>query len=168
MRKLVMRPAIREDIPSIVEVNLTSKARSELMGFSAPEFWIFSTPEALTRVWGKGNRLKDGFEIIVAEKAGRVVGFIVFKKEHDCIDIDNLDVTKDEQGKGIGRALVSHVENIAMTSGYSLMKTDTTENAQGVPWKSYGFWTKMGYRDTGKRLRTNWDFKTIPFIKSLK
>ncbi len=147
---------------------MSSKTRSELVGFSAPEFWIFSSPEALTGVWGKGNRLKDGFEVIVAEKDGRVVGFIVFKKERDHVDIDNLDITKDEQGKGIGRALVAHVESIAKSCGYSLMKTDTTENAQGVPWKSYGFWTKMGYKDTGERLRTKYDFKTIPFIKNLK
>jgi GNAT superfamily N-acetyltransferase len=168
MSKLAIRPAIRKDIPSIVEVNLSSKTRSEIAGFSAPEFWIFSSPEALTSVWDKGNRLKDGFEVIVAEKDGRVVGFIVFKKERDHVDIDNLDIRKDEQGKGIGRALVAHVESIAKSCGYSLMKTDTTENAQGVPWKSYGFWTKMGYKDTGERLRTKNDFKTIPFIKNLK
>jgi GNAT superfamily N-acetyltransferase len=168
MSKLAIRPAIRKDIPSIVEVNLSSKTRSEIVGFSAPEFWIFSSPESLTSVWDKGNRLKDGFEVIVAEKDRRVVGFIVFKREHDYIDIDNLDITKDEQGKGIGRALVTHVENIALAGGCSLMKTDTTENAQGVPWKSYGFWTKMGYKDTGERLHTKWSFRTIPFVKNLK
>jgi len=112
--------------------------------------------------------LKDGSEVVVAEKDGKVVGFIVFKRERDWVYIDNIDIIKDEQRKGIGRALVAHVENIAITNGYSNMKTDTTQNAEGVPWKSYGFWIKMGYRDTGKRLPTKWDFKTIPFVKNLK
>jgi GNAT superfamily N-acetyltransferase len=168
MTGLVIRPATREDIPSIVEVDLSSKTRSEIAGFSAPEFATFSSPRRLIKVWVRGNELRDGFEVVVAEKEGKVVGFIVFKREQDYVDIDNLDVTKNEQMKGIGRALVDHVEKIALDNGYSLMKTDTTENKAGVPWKSYSFWTKMGYRDTGERLRTKWSFKTIPFTKKLK
>lgn len=111
--------------------------------------------------------MKGGFEVAVAERDGRVVGFIVFKRERGYVDIDNLDVRRDEQGKGVGRALVAHVEGVARECGFSLVRTDTTENAQGVPWKSYGFWIRMGFRDTGERLRTEYDFKTIPFIKNL-
>ena len=61
-------------------------------------------------------------------------------------------MTKDEYGKGIGRALVTYIENLVKSKGYNLMKTDTTENVNGRPWKAYGFWRKMGYRDTGERL----------------
>jgi ribosomal protein S18 acetylase RimI-like enzyme len=168
MSRLVIRPAIREDILSIVEVYLSSKTRSEVAGFTAAKFATFSSPSKLKRVWAGGNRLKSGLEVVVAEKDRRVIGFIVFKKDHDYVDIDNLDIRKDEQRKGIGRALVAHVESIAKSCGYSLMKTDTTENAQGVPWKSYGFWIKMGYKDTRERLHTKWGFKTIPFMKNLK
>jgi hypothetical protein len=48
------------------------------------------------------------------------------------------------------------------------MKTDTSENAMGVPWKAYGFWRRMGFKDTGDRLSTKYDFKEIPLIKELK
>lgn len=48
------------------------------------------------------------------------------------------------------------------------MRTDTTENANWEPWKSYDFWLKMGYEDTGERLPTDYDFKEIQFIKRLK
>ena len=47
------------------------------------------------------------------------------------------------------------------------MKTDATENADGVPWKAYRFWIRMGYEDTGKRLPTAHEFKEIPLIKRL-
>jgi ribosomal protein S18 acetylase RimI-like enzyme len=104
----------------------------------------------------------------VAEKNRKVVGFIVFKMECDYCYIDNIDIARAEQRKGIGRALVTHVEDIARAKGLYSMKTDTTENAKGVPWKSYGFWTRIGYKDTGERLTTKWDFKTIPFVKNLK
>jgi GNAT superfamily N-acetyltransferase len=114
------------------------------------------------------NKLKDGFEVFVAEEKGKMVGFIVFKIEHDCGYIDNIVVVKEEQGKGVGGALVEYVECIAKSKGCCLMKTDTTENAYGVPWKAYGFWTRMGYEDTGERLRTDYNFKEIPLIKKLK
>jgi len=162
-----IRKATPNDIVSIVQASLASTTKEETEGFSAAEWTTYSSPEELRKVWDEENRLKDGSEIIVAQKNGRIVGFIVFKQEHDFVYIDNIDVAKEEQGKGIGRALVTCVENIARMNGHSTMKTDTTENAQGTPWKSYGFWTKMGYEDTGERLPTKWSFKTIPFVKRL-
>jgi len=42
------------------------------------------------------------------------------------------------------------------------------QNAEGIPWKSYGFWTKIGYEDTGERLTTKWNFKIVPFVKNLR
>jgi len=168
MRKLVIRAATPDDIPSIVKVSLASTTEEEVQGFSAPEWVTFSSSEELSKVWVEANRLKDGFEVIVAEKNGEIVGLIVFKMEPDHGHIDNIDITEDEQRKGIGRALVEHVENIAKAKGLSLMKTDTTENIEGVPWKSYGFWIKMGYKNKGERLPTKWNFKTIPFDKRLE
>lgn len=112
--------------------------------------------------------MKDGFEVFVAEDEGRLVGFIVFKMEHNYGHIDDIVVSKTEQRKGIGSALVAHVESIAKAKGCYLMKTDTTENASGVPWKAYSFWTKMGYENTGERLPTNYGFKEIPLIKRLR
>jgi len=160
--------ATANDITSIVNVSLTSTTKEETNGFTAPEWTTYPSTEELSKVWAEANRLKDGSEVIVAEKNNKIIGFIVFKMEFDYCYIDNIDITRDEQKKGIGKALVTHVENIAKTKGYTLMKTDTTENAEGMPWKSFGFWMKMGYKDPGERLTTKWDFKTIPFIKNLK
>ena len=110
----------------------------------------------------------DGFEIFVAEEKGKIIGFIVFKTEHEYGCIDNIVVAKEKQGKGIGRALVAYVERIAKSRGCYLIRTDTTENADGVPWKAYSFWKRMGYKDTGERLPTDYNFKEIPLIKRLK
>lgn len=168
MRKLIIRAATTDDIPSIVKVSLASATREEIQGFSAPEWVTYSSSEELRKVWAEENRLRDGLEVIVAKENGEIVGFIVFKMECDHGYIDNIDIAKDEQRKGIGRALVEHVENIAKAKGCSLMKTDTTENGEGIPWKSYGFWIKMGYKNNGERLPTKWNFKTIPFVKKLE
>jgi ribosomal protein S18 acetylase RimI-like enzyme len=168
MEVVVIRKATVHDISGMAEASLTSASKEEMEGFSAAEWVTYSSPEGLRRGWSSGNKLNDGSEVIVAEKAGRTVGFIVFKFEDDYAYIDNIDIRRDEQRKGIGRALVTYVENLALAKGCSSIKTDTTENTEGRPWKSYGFWTRMGYQDTRERLSTKWSFKTIPFVKNLK
>jgi GNAT superfamily N-acetyltransferase len=168
MEEVIIRKASVHDVHAIVQASLTSASKEETDGFAAAEWVTYSSPEELRKVWDRENRLKDGSEVFVAEKDRRIVGFIVFKMERDYVYIDNIDVRKEEQRKGIGKALVKHVESIALANGYSSIKTDTTENAEGRPWKSYGFWTEMGYQDTGERLPTKWSFKTIPLVRNLK
>ena len=113
MTSLVIRAETVKDVSSIVRIRLGALTEEEIRGFSAPEFWIFSSTEELRKVWSRENRLKDGFEVFVAEDEGKMVGFIVFKMERDYGCIDNIVVAKKEQGKGIGRALVEYVEDIA-------------------------------------------------------
>ena len=169
MTQLTIRVATIKDVSSIVGIRLAALSDEEIRGFSAPEFTAtYTSTEELRKVWSRGNRLKDGFEVFVAENEGKMVGFIVFKTEPEVGYIDNIVVAKEEQGKGIGRALVTYAEGIAKSKGCLLMITDTSENADGVPWKAYSFWTRMGYEDTGERLPTNYDFKEIPLIKKLK
>ena len=119
-------------------------------------------------MWGSGNKLKDDAEVFVAEKKGMLIGYMMLKVEGDSGYIDDIVVAKKEQGKGVGCALVRYAEAFAKSKNCHIMKTDTTENADGVSWKSYNFWIKMGYEDTGKRLSTPYDFTQIPFVKRLK
>jgi ribosomal protein S18 acetylase RimI-like enzyme len=164
---LVIRAATIRDIPNIVEVRLKTLSDEEISGFSSPEFANTFSNDALLKAWDTGNRLNDGFEVFVAENYGTLVGYLMFKVEKNSGYIDDIVVHKQEQGKGIGRKLVTFVESIAETRGCNLMKTDTTENTKGIPWRSYDFWKRMGYEDTGKRIPTDYDFKEIHFIKKL-
>ena len=168
MRTVIIRRASADDVTAIVQVSLTSASTEEMIGFAAPEWVTYSSPSELKKLRNRGNRLKDGSEVLVAEKERRIVGFIVFKMERDCVYIDNIDITKDEQRKGVGRTLFTQVENRALTKGCSRIKTDTTENARGNPWRGYWFWIRMGYEDTRERLSTKWNFKTITLVKNLK
>ena len=168
MNSLMIRPATIKDIPSIVRIRLAALTKEEIRGFSTPDFAFTSATEKLQKVWGRGNRLKDGFDVFLVEDGGRPIGYMMFKVEGNSGFIDDIVIAKEERRKGIGRALVSYAEAIAKSAGCSFMKTDTTENAEGIPWRSYGFWTRLGYEDTGERLPTAYDFKEIPFIKRLK
>jgi GNAT superfamily N-acetyltransferase len=154
-------------MPSIVETCQASTTDEEMIGYTAPEWGAFRDNKKLRDIWTTGNRLKGDYEVIVSEREGQIVGFLVFKREQEFLYIDQMDIRKSEQRKGVGRALVEYVERLAMEKGLARVETDTTENADGVPWNSYDFWIKMGFRDTGERLKANWDFKTIPFVKWL-
>jgi GNAT superfamily N-acetyltransferase len=168
MRSLVIRPASTGDIASIVAVRVGALTKEDMSGFSIPEDNLYSSTEKLRKMWDIENRLTDGFEVFVAECEGRIVGFIVYKMENCDDNIDNVVVIKEEQGKGIGRALVEYVEELAKSKGYCLIKTGTTENVNGVPWRAYGFWKKMGYEDAGERISTEYGFKVISLVKRLK
>jgi ribosomal protein S18 acetylase RimI-like enzyme len=168
MSPLVIRAATIRDISSIVKIRLETLSDDEISGFSVPEFANTSSPEALLDSWERGNMLKDGFEVFLAEDDRRIVGCMMFKVEGDSGYIDDIVVYKEEQGKGVGRTLVSYAEAITKSLHCHFMKTDTTENISDIPWKSYNFWLKMGYDDTGERIPTDYDFKEIPFIKRLK
>ena len=165
MPALAIRPASISDIPSIVEIRSGALTDKELSGFSVPGSSLYYSK--LTEMWNTGNRLKDDSEVFVAVSEGKVVGFIFFSMKEGDDNIDNVVVAKKEQGKGVGRALVEYIEDLAKSRRMDVITTDTTENAKGVPWKAYGFWKKMGYEDTGKRLASGYDFKIIPLAKKL-
>jgi ribosomal protein S18 acetylase RimI-like enzyme len=168
MSSIVIRPASITDITQIVKIRVEALTDEELSGFVVPEDNLYTSMKKLQKMWNKENRLKDGLELFVAESQGNIVGFIAYNMESCDDNIDNLIVAKKEQRKGIGRSLVEYIEELAKSRGYNFIRTDTTENAKGVPWKSYGFWKKMGYKDTGERVSSKYDFKNIPLFKRLK
>ncbi len=168
MVSLVIREATVADIPLIAEVRSGALTEQEIFGFSVPGSGLFYSKGKLVEMWDTGNRLKEGSEVFVASFGRRVIGFIVFNMTNLDDNMDNVVVAKNEQGKGVGKALVRHVEALAKFRGMDFVTTGTTENARGVPWKAYGFWMKMGYEDTGKRLPSGYGFKVIPLVKKLK
>ncbi|HTY75737.1 MAG TPA: GNAT family N-acetyltransferase [Candidatus Nanoarchaeia archaeon] len=168
MSSLIIRKATIEDIPSIVKVRLNALTDKEIQGYSALELPVTASAEKLRESWSRGNRLKDDLEVFIAEDRGMLIGYMMCNVDADAGYIDDLVVAKEKQGMGIGKALVGYIEDAARSKGCSVMKTDTTENVNGVPWRSYEFWIKMGYEDFGERLPTNYGFKIIPLVKKLK
>lgn len=167
MSSLIVRPASIADITSIIKIRLGALTGEELVGFTIPNRNFYWTNEKFRELWSEENRLKDNSEVFVAEEKGKVIGFIIFNLEVIDDNIDNIVVAKEEQGKGIGRALVEYVEELAKSRGIDYITTDTTENTMGVLWKAYGFWKKMGYKDTGRRIATEYGFKVVPLIKKI-
>jgi ribosomal protein S18 acetylase RimI-like enzyme len=168
MTPIKIRPASKNDVSSIVAIRQGAFTDEEAAGYIIPGDNMYTSTKKMREMWGTKNLLEDGSEVFVAEREGRVVGFIVFNMKSIDDNIDNVIVAKAEQGSGVGKALVEYVESLAKSRGVDVLRLDTTETVEGVPWRAYGFWIKMGYVDTGERVASGYGFKDIRFVKKLR
>ena len=99
MRSLKIRAATINDLSSIIKIRSDSLTAEELEGFSIPGYTAESYRKELQNLWIRDNRLLNNFEVFVAEKNGRIVGFIVSKVESNCGYIDNILISKKDQKK---------------------------------------------------------------------
>ena len=122
MLSLKIRPATVNDIPSIAEIRSGALTEKEISGFSVPMDNPYSTIKSLRKIWNSQNLLNDGSEVFVAELEGKVVGFVVYSMKSVDDNIDNIVVAREEQGKGVGRALMENLIMIAKERKIKMMK----------------------------------------------
>jgi len=135
----------------------------ELKGFVPP---ARETRKFLTKF---GQQLKvAGHQVFVAEINQKPVGFIYLIHEKNFVAIEEVDVMKRYQGRGIGKALVERAERMAKNKGAKYVATGTAINSEGKPWKAYGFWMHLGYKDAGERTVTAYGFKYCKLVKKLQ
>jgi ribosomal protein S18 acetylase RimI-like enzyme len=151
---LSIRSAKRDDIPAIVECANSSTSEEEEAGFGRPfSQRTFNDQGRLSAAWRDPNVVGSdgaGEEVIVAETEGRVVGYVTVEDRGEELELVNIDVRREQQGRGIGSRLVQFVEERAVREGRCALTLGTTRNAQGVPWKSFRWWQKLGYTVTGE------------------
>ncbi len=143
-----IRPARRGDIPALVAVSLSSVPDEEVAGFGRPRSeQTFADVGRLTAAWRDPNHVR-GEEVLVAELEGRVIGCVTLEDRGDSLELVNIDVDLEVQGKGIGTQIVRFVEDRAQREGKPAVTLGTSRNAAGVPWKSLPWWQHLGYRIT--------------------
>lgn len=89
-----------------------------------------------------------GEEVFVAEMDGRIVGCVNVEDRTAELELVDIDVSRELQGKGIGTRIVEAVEEKARREGKRAVTCGTSRNAQGVAWKSLPWWQHLGYRIT--------------------
>jgi ribosomal protein S18 acetylase RimI-like enzyme len=151
---LSIRSAKRDDIPAIVECANSSSSEEEEVGFGRPfSERTFTDVGRLSAAWRDpnlvGSDLADQEEVIVAETADQIVGYVTVEHRGKDLELVNIDVRREHQGRGIGSQLVQFVEERAVREGRRVVTLGTTRNAEGVPWKSLGWWQRLGYTVTG-------------------
>jgi ribosomal protein S18 acetylase RimI-like enzyme len=159
---MAIREATKRDYPEILKIMNGAVSSKELKGFVPP-------PEITKKFL---NNLKSQLElkehgVLIADLSTESVGFVFFIQENDCLEIEEIDVLADYQKRGIGRALVNKVERIAKDRKVAFLKTGTSINNKGIPWRAYEFWLRMGFKDTGERWDSGYGFSYCKFIKRL-
>ena len=99
--------------------------------------------------------------VYVATRDGRLVGLIVMWPKEDHLYIDNIAVLPEEQGTGVGSALLAHADREAQRGGFSEIRLYThakmTENIQYYPRK--------GFRETHRA--TDAGYRRVYFTRHL-
>ncbi len=79
----------------------------------------------------------------VAEADGEAVGYLAGRVEGDRLHIDEVDVLRSRQGRGLGRRLLATAEAWARAQGLKALSLTTFRN---VPWNA-PFYASFGFRD---------------------
>jgi ribosomal protein S18 acetylase RimI-like enzyme len=142
-----VRPATRADVPGIVSVSNSSTLPGEDLGFGGGMESPFHDVSTLVAVWQDPN-LVQGEAVWVAEMGNRIVGCVTVEDRGRELELVNINVPLELQGRGVGTLLVRSLEERAEADGKRAVTLGTSRNAEGVAWKSLPWWQHLGYRIT--------------------
>jgi len=161
-----VRRATRADAPGIVWVSNSSILPGEDVGFGGGMDSPFHDASILAAVWRDPN-VVQGEEVLVAEMDGRIAGCATVEDRGGELEIVNIDVPLQLQGKGVGSILVRSVEERARAEGKRAVTAGTSRNAEGVAWKSLPWWQHLGYRVTHEE-ENAWTRSIGPGVREIR
>jgi GNAT superfamily N-acetyltransferase len=161
-----VRPATRADAPGIVWVSNSSILPGEDAGFGGGIDSPFHDASMLAALWRDPN-VVGGEEVLVAEMDGRIVGCATVEDRGGELELVNIDVPLQLQGRGIGTILVRSVEERARAEGKQAVTAGTSRNAAGVAWKSLPWWQHLGYLVTHEE-ENEWTRSIGPGVREIR
>ena len=120
----------------------------------------------LAAVWQDPN-VVQGEEVLVAEMDGRIVGCATVEDRGSELELVNIDVLLQLQGRGIGTMLVRSVEVRARAEGKEAVTAGTSRNAEGVAWRSLPWWQHLGYQVTHEEVNA-WTRSIGPEVREIR
>ena len=136
---LVIRAASPEEAEAIVAV--IQRAFGEYRGKLRPESGaLLETPETI-RAAMKTDR------ILLAERAGRVLGCVSVRRKDNCAYAGRLAVEPMERGIGVGRALLAAAEALARQMGTDRLRVDVRLKLHD----NRAFFRALGFREGAER-----------------
>ncbi|SLL32005.1 Uncharacterized N-acetyltransferase YvbK [Mycobacteroides abscessus subsp. abscessus] len=86
--------------------------------------------------------LKKGLCYVAEEKNQMIGVYVLLPIEEEAIELINLAVAEDYQGKGLGKKLVFHALEVATQLGYKVMEVGTGNSSIG----QLALYQKCGFR----------------------
>lgn len=150
MSAISVRPARREDIPVLHAMVL------ELAEFERLRHEVRSTEESLARaLFGD----PPAAEALLAECEGTVAGFALFFETYSTFlgtrksHLEDLYVREDRRGRGVGKALLSALCELAVERGHGRIEwTVLNWNTDAISF----------YEKIGGRVRSDWRIVQLP------
>ncbi|MDF3077978.1 MAG: family N-acetyltransferase [Sphingobacteriaceae bacterium] len=138
---MLIRPATDQDIPVISRLaneiwwpTYGSFISHEQISFMLENMY---SEEALRR-----QMKEEGISFLMAEREGEPVAFAGFSEtEPEVFKLHKLYILPSEQGKGTGKRLIEHVEDLARAQGGTILELNVN---RANP--AFGFYKKLGFR----------------------
>jgi GNAT superfamily N-acetyltransferase len=144
MIEITVRPAKAGDAPVLLRM-MRELARHDGMADS-----MRATEATLLRdAFGAAS----GLEVVIAESGGEVAGYVSFTEPYAAwrggtyLAIDDVYVREPFRGKGVGKAMMLRLRDIARERGLDLRWEMEVENE-----KARGFYEKLGAKTRVKRI----------------
>jgi GNAT superfamily N-acetyltransferase len=147
---LVVETAKTEDVPAIkLMIDAAYSKYIERFG---------KLPAAMT---ADCDKLIETQSLYVLRVGGSVIGSVLLSRDGDSIKVNNLVVEPSAQGRGYGRVLMGHAEDMARALGLAAVTLFTNEKMH----ENIALYTKIGFTETGRK--TEEGFNRVFFRKSL-
>lgn len=88
--------------------------------------------------------LIDAGRVHVAERNGFVGGVLVLIPQDDAMLLDNVAVSPEAQGSGLGRMMLEYAERAAIEAGFRSVKLYTNE----AMTENIALYARIGYAET--------------------
>jgi ribosomal protein S18 acetylase RimI-like enzyme len=131
-----LRPATGDDAPRLSElVRNAYRHYVERIG---------SEPRPMTDDYAE---VIHDLDVTVATEGRQIVGVLVLDESSGRFTIDNVAVAPEHQGKGVGRALLSHAEAEAARAGHDSIHLFTHE----LMTENLALYERIGYEEYERR-----------------
>ena len=130
-----IRPARRDEADTLTRIALAAKAH-----WGYPEHWMELWESQLT--FSPAYFEENESWVAVIDRAP--VGFYTLQEKDANAWLENLWVSPESIGKGVGKALFLHALELSRQKGFRILQLEADPNAAG-------FYEKMGMKRIGER-----------------
>ena len=151
----LIRAARPDEAEAIVA--LIQRAFGEYRGKLRPELGaLLETPDTIRAAMKTGT-------ILLAERAGRILGCISVRRKDDCAYAGRLAVEPMERGIGVGRALMAAAEALARQMGSGRLRVDVRLKLRD----NRAFFRALGFREGDERCHPGFNRPTYVELEKI-
>ncbi len=132
MKNVSLRPALASDVSEICRLYRETVTAINIRDYTPEQVAVWAAAADDEQKW---MRLLGEQRFIIAESGGIITGFISLARGEY---IDFLYIHKDYQRRGIARALLADIEELAVQSGARTLGTDASITARPF-FERHGF-----------------------------